>query len=204
MSTSVDLGKMKKLLSFDVPQVSVAAALGVSEGLVSQYMSDPQFSSEVASMKLARLEGLNSRDDLLDKIEDKVLNKLEKAVDYMMRPGELLAALKVVNGAQRRGSSINGVATQQLAQTVNILIPQAIAVTYIQNANSEIIEAGGRSLTTLPSNILKKMAGASNNPKPQSPVSQLGVPANVQRNQERVPLETGGTQEFQTYEAAAA
>ena len=149
---------MKKLLSLDLPQIAVANALGCSDSLISQYMSDPNFLAEVSALKLARLEGASLRDEKLDTIEGKVIDKLMKSVDYLLKPQDLINALKTISAVPRK-TVVNGNLQQtNLGQTVNITLPNVTAITFIKNANGEIIEAGGRSLSTLSAAGLKRLA----------------------------------------------
>ena len=192
----VDIKKLQKLLSLDLPQVAVAQALGITEGAVSQFMDSPEFRAEVAAMKLVRIEGASVRDDKLDEIEDSIITKLQKSIEYVIRPSELLGALKIISGVPRRTvANMNG-AAQALGQTVNITLPNVIAVTYIKNQQGEIIEAGGRSLATLPSNVLKQLAGTNQ----QAQISQqLGVPNYGQRSGRQDPRSQGNSSATQNY-----
>lgn len=176
MAAHIDLEKMKKLLAMDVPQVVVASALGCTEGYVSQCLSSEQFQAEVQALKLAKLESADKRDLQLEAIEDKLVEKIAKAVDYMLRPQELLGAFKVINGRQR-SVAVAGAGNQQApGQVVNITLPAIVALNFVKNSNSEIIEAGGRSLTTLPSSVLKQMAF------PQQLLPPAGAQGNERKN----------------------
>lgn len=155
---AIDLGKMKKLLAQDIPQVAIAAALGCTEGFISQCLSSQEFAMEVAALRIARLEGASDRDGKLDKLEDVIIEKLETSLAYMMKPSDLLGAFRIINGAVRRGTNGINPNVQPLGQSVVIVLPKVTALSFIQNQNSEIIEAGGRSLATLPSHVLKQMA----------------------------------------------
>ena len=191
MST-VDMEKLKKLLSQDIQQSSVAAALGCTEGFISQCLSEESFRHDVAALKLARVESVNDRDITLDKMEDKIIKKLDKAVDYMMRPQELLAAFKAVNSATRRGAAVVGNSQGMVGQVVTVILPVVHSSAFIRNQNGEIIEADGRSLATLPSNVLKQMAAAN---------LQLGV--NNNGNIQTTQREITSLDHLQAYKTAA-
>ena len=191
-----DLEKMKRLLALELPQVAIAAALGVSEGFVSQQMAVPEFIAEVAALRMAKLEKFSEDDARLDTIQSKVIEKLSTSVNYMLKPAELLGALKVISAIPRRSQVSTTGAAVGLSQTVNITLPNVVAVAFVKNGQGEIIEAGGRSLATLPSNVLKQMAAI------QQKVPQQ-LQQQVRSNQHDGIRETARTQEFQTYEAAA-
>lgn len=168
MST-IDKEKMRKLLAQELPHVVVASALGCSEGYISQCLADPNFAAEVSLLKVEKLEECMNRDAALDRLENRIIEKLDKATNLMFKPMELVSAFKVINAAKRSNTVPAGATTTQLNQQVTIIMPQSIAVSFIKNAQGEIIEAGGRSLTTLPASVLKAMAqnpaqiGVSNN-----------------------------------------
>jgi predicted transcriptional regulator len=177
--SNVDMRKLQKLLSLDLPQVAVAQALGITEGAISQFMDSPEFRAEVAAMKYARIEGAAVRDEKLDAIEDTVIDKLQKSISYMIKPSELLCALKILSGVPRKSAVNLTGAAQALGQTVNITLPNVTAITYVKTQQGEIIEAGGRSLATLPSSVLKQLAG-TNQPAQQ----QLAVGGNNGQNRQ--------------------
>jgi predicted transcriptional regulator len=177
--SNVDMRKLQKLLSLDLPQVAVAQALGITEGAISQFMDSPEFRAEVAAMKYARIDGAAVRDEKLDAIEDTVIDKLQKSISYMIKPSELLCALKILSGVPRKSAVNLTGAAQALGQTVNITLPNVTAITYVKTQQGEIIEAGGRSLATLPSSVLKQLAG-TNQPAQQ----QLAVGGNNGQNRQ--------------------
>ncbi len=157
---AVDLEKMKKLLSHDLPQVAIAQALGCDESYISQLLADDKFAAEVAALKLVTLERATNRDDNLDTIEDRLLQKIGKTVEHMYKPQELFSAYKIINGATRRGT-IGGGTTVNIGQVVQVMLPNAHSSHFIKNVNNEIIEAEGRSLATLPSSKLLQIAAAT-------------------------------------------
>lgn len=156
--SNVDKSKLQKLLAQDLPQVAIANALGCSEGYISQCMADDAFRAQVAAIRIARLEGAGDRDDALDKLEGQLIEKMEKAVNYMIKPRDILDAFKVINSAKRSNSVALTSAGDGFGQQARIILPRAMAVTFVQNNFGEIVEAGGRSLATLPANVLKQMA----------------------------------------------
>lgn len=194
----IDMEKMKKLLALELPQSAVASALGCSESLVSQKMTEADFIADVAALKLARLEDSSQRDEKLDKLENTIIDKLEKGINYMLKPQDLLGALKVISAVPRRSQPNMTGASVQLSQTVKVVLPNVMAVTFIKNTQGEIIEAGGRSLATLPSKVLKQMALPNQQSQPR-----VGVI--IDGNQtERISEPRGSTEGSKAISAAAA
>lgn len=190
--SSIDLQKMKKLLALELPQVAVASALGCSEGYVAQCMADGSFAAEVSALRIARLEGAGDRDVKLDKLEDLLLDKMEKSLALMFKPSEVLNAFKIINGAKRSTAvtADNG-AGGHLAQQVTVVLPQVLAINYVQNHQGEIIEAGGRSLATLPSNVLKQMAAKQQQVQlPNRSTQIVGVLNDAQQTDAATPRRT--------------
>lgn len=156
--SNIDEGKLQKLLAQDLPQVAVANAMGCTEGFISQRMADAGFRAQVAALRIARLESAGDRDSALDKLEDTLISKLEAAVPLMYKPRDILDAFKTINAAKRSNSLMPTTPGEAFGQQARIVLPRVMAVTFIQNNFGEIVEAGGRSLATLPTNALKQLA----------------------------------------------
>lgn len=152
--------RILEMLGNGVPQVAVAAALGVSESYISQLMGDPEFAEEVALRRFQQLQAHTARDSKYDSIEDKLLEKLEHALPQLMKPGEITGVLKVINAAKRRG-----VVQQELpvgqSQTVVLNIPQVLVNKFSTNIQQQVIEVAGKPLLTIPAEQLLKKVGAS-------------------------------------------
>jgi hypothetical protein len=160
MAAHVDMEMMKKLLALDLPHVQIASALGCTDSYISQCLENAEFKAAVSTLRITRLTAASARDDKIDRLEDKVLDNLEKTIPYIMRPKDALDAFKILNAAKR--TSQQGVNSQNggagTGQLVTILLPVGISSQFVRNANNEIIEAGGRSLAALPSKVLQQMA----------------------------------------------
>lgn len=174
MNEHIDATRMKKLLAQDLPQNVIAKVLGCSEGFVSQKAAE--FAEEVVAMKIAKLSAASDTEERREALEGTLLEKLEKAVDFMLRPAELLAAYKTITGASNKTAAAlanGGNATQQ-GQLVTVVLPQVLAINFVQNQQGEIIEAGGRSLATLPSAVLKQMAKTNGSNNSQVLIHETG------------------------------
>lgn len=133
----------------------VASAVGVSPSRISQLISDPEFAAKVAELRFSNLVKHNARDEKYDKLEDKLLEKMENLIPFMMKPFEVLKAISVINGAKRRGISTPEQITGQ--QTViPLTLPTAILQNFsaknIQvNIHNQVIKAGEQELVTVQS-----------------------------------------------------
>ena len=141
------------LLGNGVNAEQVASTLGVTAGRISQLLAETEFSSQVTEIRYTNLQKHNTRDDIYDRVEDKLLVKLEASIPLMFKPGEVLNALKVINGATRRGAA--NTQTLVTAQTiVNLNLPNVVIQKFATNINNQVIRAGDQELLTIPSNTL--------------------------------------------------
>lgn len=142
------------LLASGVAPSKVASAVGCSPSYISQLSDSPAFQEKLSSLK-------EERDSKLDAIEDKIVAKLEKSVDLLFKPMEVLKYFQVVNQAKR---STTLAATQlQPQQIVNIQLPSLTGTQFKLNAQNQVIQAGDQTLITLPTVALNLLTGESNN-----------------------------------------
>jgi type I site-specific restriction endonuclease len=131
------------------PEV-VAAAIGVSTGRISQLLSDPAFSAQVAELRYENLAKHNTRDSAYDSMEDTLLEKLKDCLPFMMRPMEILKSIQVINQAKRRGASApESIISQQTV--VQLLMPTQILQQFTTNINNQVIKTGDQDLVTVQS-----------------------------------------------------
>ena len=147
----------------------VASAVGVSPSRISQLISDPEFAAKVAELRFSNLVKHNARDEKYDKLEDKLLDKMENLLPFMMKPFEVLKAISVINSAKRRGISTPEQITGQ--QTViPLTLPAAILQNFsaknIQvNIHNQVIKAGDQELVTVQSSRMDSLVSQLSQPK---------------------------------------
>ena len=165
----------KELLGAGLQNVVVANALGVSESLVSQWLSDETFAAEVQKLKLQNLTEANTRDRKWNSLEDQLLEKLEGLLPMIVNPMAVIQALKAVNGAVRRSApkELAGVAQ---STHVHLHMPALLAAKFVVNPTNQVIEVDGRSVATMPANAVvaemnkRKLEKELNPPKPADTV----------------------------------
>ena len=162
-----------QLLGSGVPANAVASALGVTEGFISQLLSQEEFSNEVTNLKFAALSKHTARDASYDEIEDQLIAKLGKSVPLLIRPGDILGAIKIVNGAKRRGhDSTDSIVNQQ--NIVQITMPTQIIQEFTKNIDNQVITAGDQDLRTMQSgDLLKTVAPEQEIPTLSAPILDL-------------------------------
>lgn len=145
--------KARELLGAGLSNVVVASALGVSESLVSQWLSDDLFASEVQKLKLTNLTEATSRDRKWNTLEDRLLEKLEDLLPMLVNPMAVVNALKAVNSAVRRGAPKEQSATAQSTH-VHLHMPALLAAKFVVNPVNQVVEVDGRSVATMPANAV--------------------------------------------------
>jgi predicted transcriptional regulator len=159
-----------ELLGVGASPSQVAAALGVSESLISQFLAQETFSRAVAERRFTGLLKHNKRDDKLDELEDALIKKLENIIPMMYKPSEIIHAFTRINQAKRRGSS----APEQIHQqqtVISLTLPIQILQYVTVNAANQVIKAGQQDLITVQSGRLPGLLSST-------PTSQK-VPQNV-------------------------
>ena len=206
-------------------QQEAARAVGVTAGLVSQLLADPDFKAEVAMEKARKLEGKDpgaqdpnslsdssplKLDGTYDSLEMAVLGKLGNMIqkeNYPWRPAELAGIVKTLNSARRRTGPLSSVATPQSQinvtnTVVQLNLPAAMQKTYLQPdfvidpGKNQVIEVNGRRLDTLNSRELLN-AGTAEQRKTKLLAAAMAHSNNIQGPNE-------GTQDEDPYNTNTA
>jgi hypothetical protein len=145
-----------KLLGSGISNDQVASALGVTPAVISQLLAEPEFAEQVTALRVEQLQANTARDEKIDDLEDRVLQKLKTNIGLMLKPDQLLRAFQIINNAKRRGQVATAVDNAG-ATLVNLTMPTSIIQQYshfdINNAG-QVIKAGGKDLRTIESNEL--------------------------------------------------
>jgi hypothetical protein len=79
-----------ELLGSNMTPSMTASILGCSEGLISQYMGEEEFATEVTKRRLKTLQATIQRDNKYDNAEDALLDKLKDLIPSMFDPLKIL------------------------------------------------------------------------------------------------------------------
>lgn len=157
-------GRILEMLGNGLSPAIVATALGVSESLVSQLLGEESFSRQVTNLRFVNLQASTVRDRSYDSIEDKLLDKLKDLLPMMYKPMDVLRAITVVNGAKRRGSSIqeNTVVHNTVVQ---LTLPVNIMNNFTKTADGHIVSTGDQDLVTIQSGqqLMNLLASSAKN-----------------------------------------
>jgi hypothetical protein len=157
---SLDKDQIKELLGTGLSNDVVARAVGCDSSYISQLMSSEDFATEVVALRTKALTDNTVRDKKIDSLEDKLIDRLETAIDsnQIYKPTDILRAFNTVNAAKRRGVPSQEHLTSQ--QTiVNLQLPVVVINKFVTNSQGEVVEAEGKTLVTMSSSrLLQKLA----------------------------------------------
>lgn len=163
-------GRILELLGNGMSPEVVATAAGVTPSYISQLLSEEEFSKQVVQLRFNNLQAATARDKQYEDLEDKLIAKLQDLLPMMYKPHEVLRAIAIINKTVRRGASAPENMTINNT-VVNLTLPTKIVNNFIKGANNQIVEVAGKTLVTIPSQDLAKLATGVNTNEPKS--SQL-------------------------------
>lgn len=150
-----------RLLSDGHSQETVSTTLGITPSQISQYLSKDDFRSELSVRKSKKLEKYKKLDDGYDRLEQKVMDKLEQSIMFVSKPGELTAILTRLNAAKRRMSDPSTNNAVPIQQIVQVVLPTAIIHQFTKTAEGHVVAVDSKSLVTIPSSVLSSLANSS-------------------------------------------
>jgi hypothetical protein len=162
---SITESRALSLLGSGIEPVTVAASLGLTQGRISQLLSDEYFAAQVAELRYHNLAKHNERDSEYDSIEDRLLERLRDCLPLMHRPMEILRAIQVINAAKRRGSSTPQSIIEKQS-VVQLVIPVQIINKFSTNLQGQVVSVGEQNLLTIQSGALDGLV------KKQSAIAQ--------------------------------
>ncbi len=145
-----------QLLGQGVAPSQAAAALGVSESQISQYLSDEDFAAELAAQRASATAEDLAYDEKLDRVEEEFLGRIEQKAAFANLQ-QSLQAFKILNVAKRRKDSRIAPTSTGGGTIVNITIPIAVIPQYITNSKNEIVEVEGKTMVSASPKRLEEM-----------------------------------------------
>lgn len=174
-STTSTEERALQLLGLGIPPEATANALGVSVSRISQLLSEENFAQKVSTLRFNNLQKHSIRDNKYDELEDKLLEKLETSMPFMLKPNQILHAIRTVNMAKRRGQA----ATEQHVATknvVNLVLPKTIVEKFTVNVNNQVIRAGKQGLHTMQaSDLLRTVERSMGTQEAPAPTEKTGT-----------------------------
>lgn len=168
-SSSVE-EKAIRLLGAGIDAESVAAAVGVTPGRISQLLSGTVFAGRVTALRYESLQEHNVRDAKYDSLEDKLLKKLNTSMPLMYKPEVIMRAIQVVNGAKRRGQAAPSQDSVVNKNIITLVMPSIVTNKFVVDINNQVTKAGDQDLLTMPSgNLLAQVEEATERRLLESP-----------------------------------
>lgn len=162
----VDRDKVIEMLSRGYSHSVVAAAVGCTDGYISQLVSEDEVRSTISSKRLALLERHVDTDDSVDDLEVTALRKLHQLMPSIVDPMKALRIFQVANSAKRK--TVEPTATgDSKGVTVVVNLPAVAMTQFKLSTDKQVVEVDGRSMTTLPSNILTRKLAERKEAVPQ-------------------------------------
>lgn len=149
-----------KLLSDGHSQEVVASTLGITAGAISQQLSKDWFKAELAARKSIKLDRYSKLDDAYDRMEDKVLSKLEQSLPFVTKPSELAHILAKLNGAKRRLGDTSKVQNTPVTQIINIVLPTSVVHKFSRTRDGHVVAVDDKSLVTITSNSMDRLSSS--------------------------------------------
>lgn len=156
MSSDVVKERAIELLGDGVPQVSVAAMLGVDDSYVSQLMADEHIRQQVSERRAKKAGTYVHHDNEIDRLEDAALQKLGRLIPMENNVGRVAAVFRILNSAQRRSNTGTG-NVQPTGNVVTLQLPAAARIALQLTADRQVIEIDGRSMVPMQAAGVQKM-----------------------------------------------
>ena len=156
-------GLQAKILSFlgaGVSAEKVASAVGCDPSYISQLLADSNFAAAVSEHKMVQLQEATNRDARLDSLEDKLIAKVETALESplaMHKPFEAIRGLQIINSLKRRGSNVDQTVNHNTT-IVQLTLPAVAINKFVVDTNNQVVQTGEKTLVTIPSNNVKQLA----------------------------------------------
>src|ERR1700748_83176 len=147
-----------KLLSDGHSQEVVANTLGIGSSAISQYLAKDWFREELAARKSVKLERYSKIDDGYDRIEGRLLEKMESVLPFMTKPNEIMHALAKVNAAKRRLGDSSKVQNTPVTQIINITLPTSVVHKFSRTHEGHVVAVDEKSLVTITSNSMEVLS----------------------------------------------
>lgn len=156
MSSDVVKERAIELLGDGVPQVSVAAMLGVDDSYISQLLGDDQIREQVSELRAKRAGAYKHHDNEIDRLEDVALQKVGRLLQGESSLTKVAGVFRILNNAHRR--SDGGQGAQQAPQTIVALnLPAAARVALQLTVDRQVIEIDGRSMVPMQAKNVQKL-----------------------------------------------
>jgi hypothetical protein len=126
----------------------VAKVFNVSQGYISQVISDPDVKSEILALQAQASARAMKIDETYLAIEEKAVDKIADRIDQgFYKPMELLAVAAMANKASRKFGPAQADQASGVNQTISIILPENLAgIEITATPNNHVVQIGNMSL----------------------------------------------------------
>ena len=159
--------RILKFLGQGIPAERVASVIGCDNSYISQLLAEDDFKQRVQELKFANLTEATDRDRRYDKLEDKLLEKIEDDISKnpfaFKSTSEKVRNLSVINSLKRRGAGADSGASHISNTVIQLVMPTRVREKFevITNSDNQILRAGEQDLITMQSNSIEGFATAT-------------------------------------------
>lgn len=144
-------GRILNMLCSGLSPKETADAIGVDVSLIAHLKEEPDFIEQIKIRLIENTERAIQIDDNYAYIEKQATDRLKSLIGLIHSPKDLMQLAAFANQAKKKTSSTANVDSPNgnEQKSVKILMPMVVLNNFSMNPNNEIVEAGGRTLTTL-------------------------------------------------------
>lgn len=153
-------GRILNMLVSGCSEIEAAHAVGVDGSYVRQLKQEPDFVIQIKQKLQENHERAVQIDENYAAIEKQATDRLKTLVSLVHTPRDLMQIAAFANAAKKKTSGTERPAGSEgsEAKLVKVIMPTVILNNFTVNPNNEIVQAGGRSLTTLNSTNITSLA----------------------------------------------
>ena len=160
--------KLANLIVAKIPQVNIAAAMGVTEARIAQLLKeDTELAQLITEVTAARTESDLSKELSLDRIETQLISRISGLVNDTESLGEATRSLALIKEIQAKERLIKTGTTQQnkpIQLTINTVIANNLTLKIHKNSQGQIEAIGERSMAPMTTNQVLKVLSHDDKP----------------------------------------
>lgn len=177
------LGKQRKqlvkLAARGTPVGQIARILGVTDGAVSKALAEPKLAELVNDMRFTEEAVVQDQDSKLNRIQAKLVDKLEESIDLIHKPIELISAIEKLAKVPRRSTGETPVTASNQTTVVQLSLPYAAKQLLLQtNSQNQVVQAGDQTLVTMQSHEVARRFGPAATPALEVTATETTKPEN--------------------------
>jgi len=177
-------GRILNMLCTGLSPEEAAQAVGVDSSFVRHLKQEPDFIEQIKIKLQENTERAIQIDENYAAIEKQATDRLKTLLPLIHSPRDLMQLAAFANAAKKKTSigpaaGSEGASSQPL---VKVIMPTIILNNFTVNPNNEIVQAGGRTLTTLNSTSITSLIERAKDQQAIEHQQEVSKPALLQTN----------------------